>query len=161
MTAQEYNATVRQLADPLFRFARKCTGRDEDAQDAVQSAFAALWEKRSDVPVEKAKAYLFQVAYRQSVDGFRHGSRTVHPEEIFPDAAGGSLPSADLRRHLERALDRLDEQARALVLLKDYEGYSYQEIGNITGLSDAQVRVYLHRARKTLKNYLVSVEHIL
>lgn len=161
MTAHEYNSSVRSLSDALFRFAKKCTGSDEDAQDAVQNAFAVLWEKRQDVPVEKAKSYLFQVAYRGSVDAFRQKRRTVLAEDPYPETAGGSLPSTDLRRHLERALQRLDEQARALVLLKDYEGYSYTEIGDITGLSDSQVRVYLHRARKSLKEYLVSVEHIL
>ncbi|RYD97805.1 MAG: RNA polymerase sigma factor, partial [Sphingobacteriales bacterium] len=62
---------------------------------------------------------------------------------------------------LDRALAQLDDQARALVLLKDYEGYKYEEIAQITGLSDSQVKVYLHRARKTLKQYLVSVENII
>ena len=45
--------------------------------------------------------------------------------------------------------------------LKDWEGYKYEEIAKIVGLTDAQVRVYLHRARKQLKEYLVSVEAVL
>lgn len=72
-----------------------------------------------------------------------------------------SPSNPDLKKILDRALDRLDEQARALVLLKDYEGYRYEEIATITGLTDAQVKVYLHRARKILKDYLVSVENII
>jgi RNA polymerase sigma factor (sigma-70 family) len=55
----------------------------------------------------------------------------------------------------------LDEQSRALVLLKDYEGYRYEEIAQITGLNETQVKVYLHRARKVLKEDLVNVEHII
>jgi RNA polymerase sigma-70 factor (ECF subfamily) len=47
------------------------------------------------------------------------------------------------------------------VLLKDYEGYSYEEIGRISGLSESQVKVYLHRARLQLKNYLVKPENVL
>ena len=46
-------------------------------------------------------------------------------------------------------------------MLKDYEGYSYEEIGKITDLNESQVKVYLHRARITLKNYLVSPEHVM
>ena len=65
------------------------------------------------------------------------------------------------RKILESALARLNEIQRSLVLLKDYEGYSYEEIGEITGLSPSQVKVYLHRARIQLKNYLVSPENIL
>jgi RNA polymerase sigma-70 factor (ECF subfamily) len=70
-------------------------------------------------------------------------------------------PVHQLRRTLENALARLNETQRSLVLLKDYEGYSYSEIGQITGLNESQVKVYLHRARIQLKNYLVSLENII
>ena len=62
---------------------------------------------------------------------------------------------------LEEALSRLNETQRSLVLLKDYEGYSYEEIGKITGLNESQVKVYLHRARIQLKNYLVKPENVI
>ena len=66
-----------------------------------------------------------------------------------------------LKKVLEEALGRLSETQRSLVLLKDYEGYSYEEIGRITGLNESQVKVYLHRARIQLKNYLVKPENVL
>jgi RNA polymerase sigma-70 factor (ECF subfamily) len=62
---------------------------------------------------------------------------------------------------LNEALYRLSETQRSLVLLKDYEGYSYEEIAVITSLSISQVKVYLHRARIQLKNYLVKPENVL
>ena len=65
------------------------------------------------------------------------------------------------KKILEDALSRLSETQRSLVLLKDYEGYSYEEIGQITGLNESQVKVYLHRARIQLKNFLVSPENVL
>jgi RNA polymerase sigma factor (sigma-70 family) len=65
------------------------------------------------------------------------------------------------RKILEEALSRLNETQRSLVLLKDYEGYSYEEIGQITGLNESQVKVYLHRARIQLKNYLVKPENVI
>lgn len=159
MDAREFNQCVRDWSDAVFRFARRCTGSAEDARDAVQTAFAALWEARNAVPAAKAKAYLFQVAYRQAVDAHHHNRRTM-PEEFVQESPAQS-GTAELRRTLDAALDRLDDQSRALVLLKDWEGYRYEEIARITGLSDAQVRVYLHRARKTLKTYLISVETVL
>jgi len=173
MTAPEYNTCVRSLSDGLYRFALKTCGNAEDAQDAVQTAFAALWEARDTVPPERAKAYLFQVGYRQAVNAFRHNLRHAPVSADAADAAeedahappstlrAGPAPPADLRRHLDRALLTLSQQSRALVLLKDYEGYSYEEIGRIAGLTDSQVRVYLHRARKALKAYLVSVEMLI
>jgi len=157
MEAKEYNVCVKEWADALFRFACKCTGQASDAHDVVQASFEVLWQKRKDVAFEKAKAFLFQVAYRQSVDQYRKKVKVVfreRPEETFTPG------NPDLKKMLDRALSLLDEQARALVLLKDYEGYRYEEIAQITGLTETQVKVYLHRARKILKDYLVSVEKI-
>ncbi|MBL7692693.1 MAG: RNA polymerase sigma factor [Flavipsychrobacter sp.] len=158
MDAQQYNSCVKEWSDALFRFAVKCTGQASDAHDVVQGAFEVLWAKRDEVLPEKAKAFLFQVAYRQSVDNFRKRSKIAFkeaPEESWSPA------NPDLKKVLERALAQLDERSRALVLLKDYEGYSYEEIGRITDLNESQVKVYLFRARKTLKEYLVSVENII
>jgi RNA polymerase sigma-70 factor (ECF subfamily) len=158
MEVNEYNTCVHEWADALFRFACKCTGNQDDAHDVVQNSFEVLWQKRESVEPGKGKAFLFQVAYRQSVDNYRKRAKVAFiemPEESYTPS------NPDLKKILDRALGQLDEQSRALVLLKDYEGYRYEEIAQITGLSDSQVKVYLHRARKTLKEYLVSVENIL
>ena len=158
MKVNEYNACVREWADALFRFACKCTGQADDARDVVQSSFEVLWQKRKEVDAGKAKAYLFQVAYRRSIDNDRKKVRVTFeapPEESY------TPHNPDLKKILDRALAQLDEQARALVLLKDHEGYRYEEIAQITGLTETQVKVYLHRARKILKDYLVSVENII
>lgn len=161
MDVKDYNNCVNQWADALFRFACKCTGHEEDARDVVQGAFEVLWQKRQEVAAEKGKAFVFQVAYRQAVDNYRKKGRITYKEEL-PESSGAiTQGNPDLKRVLERALAKLDEKARALVLLKDYEGYSYEEIAKITDLSDSQVRVYLHRARKVLKEYLVRVENVI
>lgn len=159
MDTLDYNNCVKQWSDALYRFALRCFPDREDARDAVQAAFVALWEARQSVVPEKAKAWLFQVTYRKSVDAFRYQSRLSSAEVLHSKAAAPATSA--LRRTLDEALDRLDEQSRALVLLKDWEGYSYEEIGRITALSESQVKVYLHRARKQLKTYLVSVENVL
>lgn len=160
MELNDYNTCVREWSDAVYRFACKCTGNAEDARDIVQNSFAVLWEKKTDVAPAKAKSFLFQVAYNQSVDLYRKQSRMSYKEEVLYDGATTNA-NPDLKKVLDRALSRLDEQSRALVLLKDYEGYSYEEIGRITGLNDSQVKVYLHRARKSLKEYLVKVENVI
>ena len=160
MELNDYNTCVQEWADALFRFACKSTGNEEDARDVVQNSFAVLWQKKDNVVPAKAKAFLFQVAYNQSIDLYRKQNRVSYTEEQ-PEMPYKESENSDLKKVLDRALSKLDEQSRALVLLKDYEGYKYDEIAQITNLSTAQVKVYLHRARKTLKNYLVSVEHII
>ncbi len=159
MNAHAYNHCVRELSDAVYRFACKCTGNEEEAKDVVQTSFEVLWTKRDGVPAEKAKAFLFQVAYNQSVSAFRAAGRNVYAEVADDHLVTGSQHG--LRQALDSALETLDAQSRALVLLKDYEGYSYAEIGQLTGLNESQVKVYLFRARKKLQAYIGKPENVL
>lgn len=161
MTEKEYNDCVRQWADNVFRFIVKNLRHEEDARDVVQTAFEKLWMARAEVEAAKSKSYLFTVAYNTMIDHLRKTKR-VYLGEAFSDGLRVSdRPANNARKVLEEALARLSETQRSLVLLKDYEGYSYEEIGQITGLSSSQVKVYLHRARIQLKAYLVKVENVL
>ena len=99
------------------------------------------------------------VAYHQMIDQIRKGKRVSLKEE-FNEASKTEEPRHSLKKVLETALGRLNETQRSLVMLKDYEGYSYDEIGKIMGLSESQVKVYLHRARLQLKEYLVKIEYV-
>jgi RNA polymerase sigma-70 factor (ECF subfamily) len=161
MTEKEYNKCVDLYSDNLFRFIVKNLDHTEDARDVVQNAFEILWKHCTDVPFEKAKSYLFTVGYHNMIDHVRKIKRITLVDEFKEEAKISEQRVHDAKKVLERALERLSETQRSLILLKDYEGYSYEEIGVITGLSDSQVKVYLHRARIQLKNYLVSTENVL
>jgi RNA polymerase sigma-70 factor (ECF subfamily) len=67
----------------------------------------------------------------------------------------------DLNEILHEALERLPEQQRISVMLRDYEGYNYKEIGDITGLSEAQVKISIYRGRVALKSYIGKIETVL
>ena len=83
-------------------------------------------------------------------------------EEFKEDAKVTNKTSDyDSKKILHEALNRLNETQRSLVLLKDYEGYSYEEIGKITGLNESQVKVYLHRARLQLREFIVKPENVI
>lgn len=161
MTEKDYNECVRTYADNVYRFILKNLRHEEDARDVVQSAFEKLWRNRHEVNAEKSKSYLFTVAYHQMIDHLRKAKRTSLKESLPEDARIANRPVNNLKRVLEEALNTLSEMQRSLVLLKDYEGYSYEEIGVITGLNESQVKVYLHRARIQLKNYLVKPENVI
>ena len=154
MTDKAYNDCVDNFADGVYRFIVKNIRHTEDAQDIVQSAFEKLWVNRAQVLPEKAKSYLFTVAYHQMIDHIRTSNK-------MPLLEATSIPHQpivqerrELKQVLMRAVNELNPTQKSLVLLKDYEGYSYQEIGEIMNLSDSQVKVYLHRARLILKNKL-------
>jgi RNA polymerase sigma factor (sigma-70 family) len=161
MTEKEYNECVSNYADNVFRFIVKNLRHEEDARDVVQTAFEKLWRNRNEIENGKSKSYLFTIAYHQMIDHIRKVKR-IHLKESFHDEAKvQDKPTNNLKKILEQALARLNETQRSLVLLKDYEGYSYEEIGQITGLNESQVKVYLHRARIQLKNYLVKLENVI
>ena len=154
MTDKAYNDCVDNFADGVYRFIVKNIRHTEDAQDIVQSAFEKLWVNRAQVLPEKAKSYLFTVAYHQMIDHIRTSNK-------MPLSEATSIPHQpivqerrELKQVLMRAVNELNPTQKSLVLLKDYEGYSYHEIGEIMNLSDSQVKVYLHRARLILKTKL-------
>lgn len=161
MTEKEYNQCVHQYADNVYRFILKNLRNEEDARDVVQTAFEKMWINRAEVDNTRCKSYLFTVAYHQMIDHIRKIKRIILKEEFNETVRVYEKPIQNTKKILEEALNRLTDMQRSLVLLKDYEGYSYDEIGQITGLNVSQVKVYLHRARIQLKNYLVSPENVI
>ena len=161
MTEKEYNECVTLFADNVYRFIFKNLGHKEDAKDVVQTAFEKLWINRQQVDNTRSKSFLFTVAYHQMIDHIRKTKRVSLKEEHCIERGVTYQRNNNIKKILDEALQKLGETQRSLVLLKDYEGYNYDEIGQITGLSQSQVKVYLHRARLQLKNYLVKAENVM
>lgn len=161
MTERDYNECVTRYADNVYRFILKNLRHEEDAQDVVQSAFEKMWKNRENIDVTTSKSYLFTVAHNQMIDHLRKVKRISLKEEFNEQDKVVDQQQQDLKKVLNQALNRLNETQRSLVMLKDYEGYSYEEIGKIMGLSESQVKVYLHRARVQLKSYLVKPENVI
>jgi len=160
MTEKQYNECVNLYADNVYRFILKNLRHDEDSKDVVQGAFEKLWINRDQVEYIKCKSYLFTIAYHQMIDHIRKNKR-ISLKGNFNDNESSEKPHANTKRILEEALAKLNETQRSLVMLKDYEGYNYFEIGQITGLNESQVKVYLHRARLQLRAYIVKPENVI
>ena len=159
MTDLEFNKCVDDYSDGVYRFIVKNIGHEADAQDIVQTAFEKLWMNRSKVAPEKVKSYLFTIAYHQMIDHIRKDKKDVTTDNFDEVNKQTSYQTnLELKQILLRAINELNPTQKSLVLLKDYEGYSYVEIGAIMGLSESQVKVYLHRARLILKGKLIHLE---
>lgn len=161
MTEQEFNICVDEYADRVYRFILKNMNRPEDAQDVVQAAFEKMWKHRDEVKTATAKSYLFTVAYHQMIDHIRKNQRIVSMSDFDESASVMHVRQAGFKKELEKALQQLTPLQKSLILLKDYEGYSYDEIGKITSLNASQVKVYLHRARLQLKEYIGKIENLI
>lgn len=161
MTLAEYNKCVDLYADSIYRFVLKQINNEDKAKDIIQDVFEKVWLKVESISFEKIKSYLFSAAYRTMIDDIRKNSKQTNfnPEaDVHPNH---NKHYSDLKDILNDALNQLPEIQKSVTMLRDYEGYSYQEIGEITNLSEAQVKVYIYRARKFLQKYLVSVDTII
>lgn len=161
MNRSQYNTCVDQFADGLFRFALASLRNREEAEDVVQDCFARVWEHRGAVEYPKAKTYLFTTAHHRIVDLIRQRHQETEVDALFQlsDSRGNIYP--DVNSILHKVVASLPEAQRAAVLLRDYEGYSYQEIGDITGQSEAQVKTNIFRARTALRNMIKSMDNLI
>jgi RNA polymerase sigma-70 factor (ECF subfamily) len=158
MTRIEYNKAVDLHADNLYRFILKNIHDVEKSKDIVQDTFLKVWDKHREVSAEKVKSYMFSTGYRTMIDLIRREKKQSRIEEADLNKLTTSDQYSDLQQILHEALDQLPETQKAVILLRDYEGYNYLEIGEITGLTESQVKVYIYRARKFLQKYIGNIE---
>lgn len=158
MTVAEYNHSVSEYADRLYRFVLKNL-RDEDAtQDVIQDTFEKLWIKHENVNYSKVRSYLFTTAYHTLIDYTRKKKNQVEIEQLENMETGTEKGIFDIKANLDLALQKIPEIQRTVILLRDYEGYNYDEIGEITSLSESQVKVYIYRGRLALRKLIGSPE---
>jgi len=158
MTVNDYNHCVKQHADAVYRFLLKNIRDKEKARDLVQDSFEKLWINVEQVMAEKAKSYLFTTAYHKLIDQTRVDKRMADWNTVNMSEYSHSEQYSDVMEKLEKGLAQLPPDQRSVIMLRDYEGYSYKEISGMTGLSEAQVKVYIYRARVFLKDFVGSVE---
>jgi RNA polymerase sigma factor (sigma-70 family) len=161
MTTSEYNQIVEQYANRLYRFILKNIRDEERAHDLVQDSFEKLWRNFRDIGFEKAKSYLFSIAHNTMIDMVRKEKRIVVSDTNEMPETSHSRQYSDLKEILDAGLKQLPEMQRSVILLRDYEGYSYEEIGKICQLNESQVKVYIYRARVFLKNYIGKMESVI
>ncbi len=156
MEQKVYNKVVEACADRLYRFAYRLSHDADTAADLVQDSFLKLWEYESEVA--DPAAFLYAVLYRAFADTMRRGRLQTHYEQTVRAnpamAADRAVERMEWRDYMAEAMAALPEVQRAVLSLRDYEGYSYAEIGAMTGLTESQVKVYLFRARVKMKTLL-------
>jgi RNA polymerase sigma factor (sigma-70 family) len=161
MNVDQYNKSVDLYSDNLYRFILKNIKDEDKAKDIVQDSFEKLWIKKESISNEKVKSYLFSTAYHTMIDLIRMDKKTIGLKDISVNEYSHNNQFSDLNEILHSAINRLSEIQKSVILLRDYEGYSYDEIGEITGLSESQVKVYIFRARAFLKSYIRSLEMVI
>lgn len=155
MNRREYNIIVKQHAHALYGFALKFLKSRDDADDIVQDVFEKLWLNREKVEFEKAKSWMFTTAYHAMINYKNRSGRMTYDSENLPEVAQTESAGFESKEVVDRVVSILPPLQKSIILLRDIEGYSYEEIGNILEISESQVKVYLFRARNKIKKQLL------
>jgi len=152
---------VDEYQDQAWTLARYLLKDPAEAEDACQEAFVKLWHNQERIDPDKIRPWLMRVTRNLCLDRLRRRHPTEEWQEWQqPDDAHG--PMQDLQQHelgewLKHSINGLTEPYRSLVVLRDVQQHSYEEVANVLELSLTQVKVYLHRARKQLREQLAEV----
>jgi RNA polymerase sigma-70 factor (ECF subfamily) len=157
--------------DRLYRLALRLTGDPATAEDVVQEAFLKLMRGADRIEGRSGLAtWLYRVAYNASLDRLRerkallqlpedeHDAPLPQPTVLapLPRSPEALLRDAETRQALEQAIAELPHAQRAAFLLRDVEGLTTAEAAEALGLSEANLKVRLHRARLRLRERLAA-----
>ncbi len=157
---QIFRQWVSDHQNDAWTLARYLLKDRAEAEDATQEAFIKLWENRESIDALRVKAWLMRVTRNICIDRLRKRKPETPLDEVEPESTAGpldALQQSALGHQLQSAVRELSEPFRSLVILRDIQQMSYEEVAGVTGLSLPQVKTYLHRARKQLKEYLVTL----
>lgn len=165
---------MRRHNERVFRTARAVLGRDHDAEEAAQDAWVKAWRHVGEFEGRSSfSTWLLRIAVREAIARLRRRARVLvfplaaaHGPSADGGGAGGepadrvtagpqqAASSAELRRTIERAVDRLPASLRAAFVLRAVEGLDTHEAAAVLGIGESALKVRLHRARSALRREL-------
>jgi RNA polymerase sigma-70 factor (ECF subfamily) len=151
----EFNSVVKEHSNSLYGFAVRFLKNEDDARDIVQDSFEKLWLNCEKVELSKVKSWLFTCAYNAMINFVTKRQKMITMEfSKLPETFEVLKSQFESQEVVERTVSILPPLQKSIILLRDLEGYSYEEIGEILKLSPSQVKVYLFRARNKVKKQL-------
>jgi RNA polymerase sigma factor (sigma-70 family) len=158
---QDYKQAVKDYTKNIFRFLYKSLRDEEAVNDLVQDCFLKLWQHKATVDAAKVKPWLFAVANNAMLNYLKLSSRKALLKDDFNLPPVYQRHSFDTKKIIDQVLDELPPLQKAIILLRDLEGYEYREIGEILELSETQVKVYLFRGRQKVKMAIRQLNYVL
>lgn len=134
-----------------------------DAEDVVQEAFVRLWEHRREVEPMQVGAWLMRVTQNLVTDQIRRRGTRARDEEVDTDLLPAEQPAPADHHHqrcmkalVEECIAALTDPYRTIVIMREIQGLSYQEIADILGISLDHVKTDLFRAKRKLRELVSS-----
>lgn len=160
MRTEEFKKKFLSFHPKLYRIAFALTGSREDSEDLLQETYCKLWNQRDELEnIENPEAYCITVLKHKCMDYLRsaQANRTEVEIESCFDLQSSVSPAKELEekeklKQVKKAIDMLPENQKQVVRLHSMAECSYEEIEEITGLSNNNIRTLLSRARKQIKD---------
>jgi RNA polymerase sigma factor (sigma-70 family) len=166
MSLEAFKTRVLPVKDKLYRFAFKMLGDREEAHDTVQEVMIKVWNKRDEMDqLENMEAWCMRITKNLSLDKLKSKKRkmTDSLDQNFEISQGDDLTPYrtvemnDTMKNIGLIIAALPDKQKQIIQLRDVEGYSYKEIGDIMEIDMNQVKVNLFRARQVVKENILNI----
>lgn len=161
MTVENFKIEVLPLKNKLYRFARRVLRNGHEAEDIVQEVMIRLWTRRNRLQEYKSvEAFAMVITKNLCLDKLKLKSNKSEEltwrNELYTDKNPYvQMETSDSYNKIRELIDQLPEQQRMIIHLRDVEGYAYDEIAELTGLTENTIRVNLSRARKKIREIMI------
>ena len=157
MTTEEFKNKVIPVSRKIYPMLKRILKDEEETRDALQDLMLKLWNKRFELKKwENQDAYIITVAKNYSFDLLKkRRPSTMNAKEeyrllnIETNDLGHDLK--EKYEHVQKAIKKLPEKYRLVIVSRDIEGFSFEEIKEMTGFEVPYIRVILSRARQKVK----------
>lgn len=163
MDAETFKKVFLPHHQKLYRIAYRIVQDVANAEDMVQDAFIKLWNKRNEMSdVENTEAFAIIILRNTCLDHLRktkNDFQTTYDTEI-PETVSltKQLEVNDEANKIKDLINKLPDPQKQVMIMKHWDGYSDEEIEQVTGLSPGNIRVILSRARKTIREQFLKME---
>ena len=163
MSTKLYHKLIIPAADGMYRYALSIVHEPETARDVVQDCLAKIWNIRHDLAkIEKANAWAFRIVRNRCIETLRRDRYSDLDEKVVNLQVSGTADQQTITENhiewLKEVLQTLPKKQREVFHLREVEEMSYQEIADTCGLSESDVKVTIHRARKKVKDAMEKIE---
>lgn len=161
-----FEELIRQYEKKVYTLCFRMCGNSEDAEEAAQDAFLALWRGIDRFRQESSlSTWIYRLATNACIDTLRRrkkqsGSVSLDDEELFVDAVDTSpqpqetVEQREAQKLLQEGLSALPEEYRKVLILREIEGLSYTEIAESASIELGTVKSRISRGRSLLRNFL-------
>ena len=165
MHLEYFKNEIFPLKDKLFRYAYSLLKDRAEAEDVVQEVFMRLWQKRDElINIKNIEAWNMTMTRNLTLDRIKVRKlklRDLTNAENISEIGSGPdqlIERSEVLAGINKLIDSLSEKQKQVIRLRDIEGYTYQEIGEIIGIDQNLVKVTLFRARENIRKKLLKTD---